>query len=192
MTEWDEFRGLDLDRFASTMRGKLIVDLRNVYNRADAEEAGFDYVGLGRGRIGGGAPPQAGQQRSRSGSALSRSSVEPRSQIVVVGLGYVGLPLAVALARKFEVIGLDRDCERIAELREGTDRTREVERRRASGLVAAAHGPTPRNAAEPTSTSSPCRRLSMRTTIPTLAAVLSATRTIAGLIDPSAPPDDRL
>jgi len=54
VTEWDEFRGLNLDRFASTMRGKLIVDLRNVYNRAEAEEAGFDYVGLGRGRIGGG------------------------------------------------------------------------------------------------------------------------------------------
>ena len=54
VTEWDEFRGLDLDRFASTMRGKLIVDLRNVYNRAEAEEAGFDYVGLGRGRVGGG------------------------------------------------------------------------------------------------------------------------------------------
>jgi UDPglucose 6-dehydrogenase len=52
VTEWDEFRGLDLDRFASTMRGKLIVDLRNVYNRAEAEEAGFDYVGLGRGRVG--------------------------------------------------------------------------------------------------------------------------------------------
>ena len=54
VTEWDEFRGLDLDRFASTMRSKLIVDLRNVYNRAEAAEAGFDYVGLGRGRIGGG------------------------------------------------------------------------------------------------------------------------------------------
>ena len=54
VTEWDEFRGLDLDRFASTMRSKLIVDLRNVYNRAEAEEAGFDYVGLGRGRVGGG------------------------------------------------------------------------------------------------------------------------------------------
>jgi len=54
VTEWDEFRGLDLDRFAATMRSKLIVDLRNVYNRAEAEEAGFDYVGLGRGRVGGG------------------------------------------------------------------------------------------------------------------------------------------
>ena len=51
VTEWDEFRGLDLDRFAKSMRGKLIVDLRNVYNRADAEEAGLSYIGLGRGRI---------------------------------------------------------------------------------------------------------------------------------------------
>jgi hypothetical protein len=33
------------------MRGKLIVDLRNVYNRADAEEAGLSYIGIGRGRI---------------------------------------------------------------------------------------------------------------------------------------------
>ena len=51
VTEWDEFRGLDLRRFAKSMRGKMIVDLRNVYNRADAEEAGFTYIGLGRGRI---------------------------------------------------------------------------------------------------------------------------------------------
>jgi len=50
---------------------------------------------------------------------------QPR--IVVVGLGYVGLPLAIALARKFDVIGLDVDSSRIAELRSGDDRTREVE-----------------------------------------------------------------
>jgi UDPglucose 6-dehydrogenase len=53
VTEWDEFRALDLDRLARTMTGKVIVDLRNVYDRADAEEAGFDYSGLGRGRVGG-------------------------------------------------------------------------------------------------------------------------------------------
>src|SRR4030095_226591 len=49
-------------------------------------------------------------------------------RIVVVGLGYVGLPLAVALARKFEVLGFDIDPNRIGELRENYDRTREVER----------------------------------------------------------------
>jgi len=48
-------------------------------------------------------------------------------RIVVVGLGYVGLPLAVALARKFEVLGFDIDPNRIGELRENFDRTREVE-----------------------------------------------------------------
>src|SRR5688572_11174567 len=47
--------------------------------------------------------------------------------IVVVGLGYVGLPLALALARSFKVTGLDIDEGRIAELRSGHDRTREVE-----------------------------------------------------------------
>jgi UDP-N-acetyl-D-galactosamine dehydrogenase len=48
-------------------------------------------------------------------------------RIVVIGLGYVGLPLAVELARRFEVIGYDIDSERIAELGEGRDRTLEVE-----------------------------------------------------------------
>ncbi len=48
-------------------------------------------------------------------------------RVVVVGLGYVGLPLAVALARTFRVLGLDIDEKRVAELRSGHDRTREVE-----------------------------------------------------------------
>ena len=49
-------------------------------------------------------------------------------KIIVIGLGYVGLPLAVALARHFEVTGLDIDPERIAELRDGRDRTQEVDK----------------------------------------------------------------
>jgi UDPglucose 6-dehydrogenase len=50
VTEWDEFRALDLDDLAGRMRGKVLVDLRNIYDRADAEEAGFAYRGVGRGR----------------------------------------------------------------------------------------------------------------------------------------------
>ena len=50
VTEWDEFRALDLDRIASSLRGKVLVDLRNVYDRAEAEEAGLTYFGVGRGR----------------------------------------------------------------------------------------------------------------------------------------------
>ena len=50
MTEWDEFRALDLDRIAGSLKGKILVDLRNVYDRADAEEAGLTYYSIGRGR----------------------------------------------------------------------------------------------------------------------------------------------
>jgi len=47
--------------------------------------------------------------------------------IVVIGLGYVGLPLAVALARHFPTIGFDISTGRVAELRKGHDRTGEVD-----------------------------------------------------------------
>ena len=47
--------------------------------------------------------------------------------IAVVGLGYVGLPLAVALSRKFEVIGFDVSSRRIEELRGGRDNTGELD-----------------------------------------------------------------
>jgi UDPglucose 6-dehydrogenase len=50
VTEWDEFRALDLDELAGRMRGKVLVDLRNIYDRADAEKAGLAYRGVGRGR----------------------------------------------------------------------------------------------------------------------------------------------
>ena len=103
-------------------------------------------------------------------------------RIVVVGLGYVGLPLAVALARRFDVFGLDRDSQRIAELRQGHDRTREVE------------GETLRSSAlRLTDAADECRGADVYiVTVPTpvdaqnrpdLGAVVSATRTIAGLID---------
>ena len=51
VTEWDEFRALDLDRISALLRGKILVDLRNVYDREDAEEAGLTYYGVGRGRF---------------------------------------------------------------------------------------------------------------------------------------------
>jgi UDP-N-acetyl-D-glucosamine/UDP-N-acetyl-D-galactosamine dehydrogenase len=46
--------------------------------------------------------------------------------IAVVGLGYVGLPVAAAFARCFRVVGFDIDTRRIAQLRDGIDSTREV------------------------------------------------------------------
>jgi len=52
--------------------------------------------------------------------------IEQKEKIAVVGLGYVGLPLAVHLADHFEVIGYDVKKDRVAELQAGQDRTLEV------------------------------------------------------------------
>ncbi|MEM9010513.1 MAG: UDP-glucose/GDP-mannose dehydrogenase family protein [Pseudomonadota bacterium] len=48
LTEWNEFRALDLVRLRQTMRGPAMADLRNIYRRDEAEEAGFVYAGIGR------------------------------------------------------------------------------------------------------------------------------------------------
>ena len=50
VTEWDELRALDLDKLAKAMRGTVLVDLRNVYDPGTARQAGFSYLGVGRGR----------------------------------------------------------------------------------------------------------------------------------------------
>ena len=50
VTEWDEFRGIDLGEMARRMRGTALVDLRNVYDPAEAERAGLTYRGIGRGK----------------------------------------------------------------------------------------------------------------------------------------------
>ena len=49
-----------------------------------------------------------------------------KEKIAVVGLGYVGLPLAVHLSRHFDVVGYDYQATRIEELKSGKDRTLEV------------------------------------------------------------------
>ena len=49
------------------------------------------------------------------------------SKIAIIGLGYVGLPLAVAFAEKYKVIGIDINVKRVDELKLGTDATLEVE-----------------------------------------------------------------
>ncbi|HET7605626.1 MAG TPA: UDP-glucose/GDP-mannose dehydrogenase family protein [Sphingomicrobium sp.] len=51
VTEWDEFRALDLDKIAGSLKGKVLVDLRNVYDRVEAEQAGLVFYGVGRGRL---------------------------------------------------------------------------------------------------------------------------------------------
>src|SRR3546814_670932 len=54
-------------------------------------------------------------------------SLDASTQVVVVGLGYVGLPLAVALARHFDTTGVDINAARIEALKQGHDATREID-----------------------------------------------------------------
>ena len=109
------------------------------------------------------------------------------SSIVVVGLGYVGLPLAVALARHFPVIGFDVDDSRVAELAAGHDRTGEIE---TEALEA--------SALRLTGDAEDCRAADIYiVTVPTpvdaakrpdLGAVLAATAMIARTADPKRRP----
>ena len=48
VTEWDEFKALDLGRFGSLMRHRVLVDLRNIYRVEDVSDHGFRYASLGR------------------------------------------------------------------------------------------------------------------------------------------------
>jgi UDPglucose 6-dehydrogenase len=48
LTEWDQFRALDLDRVKTILRKPVVVDLRNVYKPADMAARGFIYVSIGR------------------------------------------------------------------------------------------------------------------------------------------------
>ena len=50
------------------------------------------------------------------------------TKIGIIGLGYVGLPLAVEFGKKYPTIGFDISMERLKELAVGYDRTRELER----------------------------------------------------------------
>jgi len=48
ITEWNEFRALDLDRVKDAMRGNVLVDLRNIYDPEDMKQRGFVYSSIGR------------------------------------------------------------------------------------------------------------------------------------------------
>ena len=48
VTEWNEFRALSPARLRDAMRGRLVMDLRNVFDPAAFDAAGLDYRGIGR------------------------------------------------------------------------------------------------------------------------------------------------
>ncbi|HEY9090961.1 UDP-glucose/GDP-mannose dehydrogenase family protein [Parasphingorhabdus sp.] len=48
VTEWNAFRALDLDKLSSSMAGKVLVDLRNIYHPEDVAKSGLEYTSIGR------------------------------------------------------------------------------------------------------------------------------------------------
>jgi UDPglucose 6-dehydrogenase len=62
VTEWNEFRALDLQRVKSLLRSPTVVDLRNIYKPLDMAEAGFFYFSIGRRSV----EPTRAEQRGRS------------------------------------------------------------------------------------------------------------------------------
>jgi UDPglucose 6-dehydrogenase len=48
VTEWEQFRALDLDQIKQHMACPVLIDLRNVYSRDDIEKHGFFYMGVGK------------------------------------------------------------------------------------------------------------------------------------------------
>jgi UDPglucose 6-dehydrogenase len=48
ITEWNEFRALDLGRVKTLLKSPIFVDLRNIYRPDDMVAAGFDYTSIGR------------------------------------------------------------------------------------------------------------------------------------------------
>ena len=102
-------------------------------------------------------------------------------RVVVVGLGYVGLPLAVALAKSFETWGLDVDTGRIAELERHHDRTGEID---ADRLAASSLRLTTDPAACP---DADFYIVTVPTPVdgdnkPDLGIVMAATRTVGGML----------
>ncbi|HWV71959.1 MAG TPA: nucleotide sugar dehydrogenase [Pseudosphingobacterium sp.] len=59
-----------------------------------------------------------------------------KARIAIIGLGYVGLPLAIEFSKKYDVLGFDIDTARVRELREGKDRTREANMEELKALLA--------------------------------------------------------
>ena len=48
ITEWDQFRALDMDRIKAAMKSNVVVDLRNIYSPEDMRRRGFAYTSIGR------------------------------------------------------------------------------------------------------------------------------------------------
>ncbi len=115
------------------------------------------------------------------------AGIVDETRVVVIGLGYVGLPLAVRLATHFPTVGVDRDARRVAALRTGYDHTGEVEPDvlAASGLTvtddpAAGNGADIYIVTVPTPVDADNR--------PDLSLLRAASTAVAGMLDPARRP----
>jgi UDPglucose 6-dehydrogenase len=66
LTEWNEFRALDVERMKSMLKRPVMVDLRNIYRPEEMEQAGFTYVSIGRPPVG----MKPGQQGEHAATRL--------------------------------------------------------------------------------------------------------------------------
>jgi UDPglucose 6-dehydrogenase len=64
VTEWNEFRGMNLSRLKRVMKAPVFCDLRNIYQREDVEAAGFTHIGVGKGRPAGAKPARRATRRA--------------------------------------------------------------------------------------------------------------------------------
>ena len=62
LTEWKQFRALDLHEVRALLRSPTVIDLRNIYKPAEMAEAGFYYFSIGRRSV----EPARGEQRIRA------------------------------------------------------------------------------------------------------------------------------
>lgn len=98
VTEWQQFRDLDLARVKSLMRGTLFADLRNLIAEADLDAAGLDHIGVGR-------PAKLTEAKDRTatqplGAAASHLHVVPsdmKTILITGGAGFLGSHLAARL-----------------------------------------------------------------------------------------------
>jgi len=67
LTEWNQFRALDLERAGELMAERIMVDLRNIYSRGEPEAAGFAYTGIGVAPAASASSPKATAGKAAAG-----------------------------------------------------------------------------------------------------------------------------
>src|SRR3989339_575731 len=112
LTDWDEFIQFDFAEIRNVMKAPLVIDGRNALNGQKLMSFGFRIIQVGDG--------------SGNGKIYKKNMNFNELKIAIVGLGYVGLPLAVEFGKQLPIVGFDINEQRIKELNEGVDNSGEV------------------------------------------------------------------